>query len=96
MRLAVLRSTRPTVLVHHSIQPAEDGRSHSFIRYISVVTLENVRYAIERTSSFIKVFFWSRKSIAIQVPKDVTRPGPTINTDTWVWIECLRRDRSRR
>jgi hypothetical protein len=92
MRLAVSRSTRPIVSVHHSIQPVEDGRFHSFIRRIAAVTLENVRYAIERTSSFIKVFFWSRESLAIQVPRDVTHPGPTINTDTWVWIKCLRRD----
>ncbi|KAI9455818.1 glycoside hydrolase family 16 protein [Boletus coccyginus] len=38
-------------------------------------------YAIERTSSFIKVFFWSRHSI--NVPKDISSPGSTIHTDNW-------------
>ncbi|KAH0828889.1 glycoside hydrolase family 16 protein [Lanmaoa asiatica] len=38
-------------------------------------------YAIERTSSFIKVFFWARKNASI--PKDLSSPGSTIDTDNW-------------
>ncbi|KIJ63521.1 glycoside hydrolase family 16 protein [Hydnomerulius pinastri MD-312] len=38
-------------------------------------------YAIERTSSFVKIFFWERHSMS--VPTDVTNPGSTINTENW-------------
>ncbi|KAF8434387.1 glycoside hydrolase family 16 protein [Boletus edulis BED1] len=38
-------------------------------------------YAIERTPSFIKVFFWSRHDPT--TPKDVSSPGPNINTGNW-------------
>ncbi|KAF8551537.1 glycoside hydrolase family 16 protein [Imleria badia] len=39
-------------------------------------------YAIERTPSFIKVFFWPRWEF-IDVPNDVKSPGSTIDTDNW-------------
>ncbi|KIK91498.1 glycoside hydrolase family 16 protein [Paxillus rubicundulus Ve08.2h10] len=38
-------------------------------------------YAIERTSSLIKVFFWSRYSTS--VPSNVKTPGSTIDTGSW-------------
>ncbi|KAH7883436.1 glycoside hydrolase family 16 protein [Phlebopus sp. FC_14] len=38
-------------------------------------------YAIERTSTFIKIYFWERGSTS--VPGDVKAPGSTVNTDTW-------------
>ncbi|KAN0081723.1 glycoside hydrolase family 16 protein [Tylopilus felleus] len=38
-------------------------------------------YAIERTPSFIKAFFWSRQSS--DVPSDVSSPGSRIDTDNW-------------
>ncbi|KAG6382199.1 glycoside hydrolase family 16 protein [Boletus reticuloceps] len=38
-------------------------------------------YVIERTPSFIKVFFWSRHDPT--TPKDVSSPGPKINTGNW-------------
>ncbi|KAF9218745.1 glycoside hydrolase family 16 protein [Gyrodon lividus] len=38
-------------------------------------------YAIERTSSFIKIFFWERGSTS--VPSDVQYPGASVDTDNW-------------
>ncbi|KAL4062153.1 glycoside hydrolase family 16 protein [Scleroderma citrinum] len=37
-------------------------------------------YAIERSSSFIKIWFWERGS---SVPGDVRNPGPSVNTNNW-------------
>ena len=39
-------------------------------------------YAMERTDTFIKVWFWSRNDPA--VPADVKTAGATVNTDAWV------------
>lgn len=89
IRLVVSQSTQPTVMVRRSIRPVEDGRSCFLVYQITLMmTLENARYAIERTASFIKVFFWSRSNAS--VPKDVSSPGSTINTDNWVWISWLK------
>ncbi|KAF8839838.1 2 beta-glucan [Paxillus ammoniavirescens] len=38
-------------------------------------------YAIERTSTFIKIYFWERGSAS--VPSDVIFPGTTVNTGNW-------------
>ncbi|KAF8059824.1 glycoside hydrolase family 16 protein [Lyophyllum atratum] len=38
-------------------------------------------YAVERTTSFIKVWFWSRNDGA--VPADVRNGGGSVNTDSW-------------
>ncbi|KIJ09998.1 glycoside hydrolase family 16 protein [Paxillus involutus ATCC 200175] len=38
-------------------------------------------YAIERTSTFIKIYFWERGSAL--VPSDVIYPGTTVNTGNW-------------
>jgi len=40
------------------------------------------RYALERTNSFIKVWFWSRS--ASGVPSDVSGGASSVNTDNWV------------
>lgn len=40
-----------------------------------------VRYAIERTSTFIKIYFWGRGSSS--VPNDVQHPGTSVNTGNW-------------
>ncbi len=39
-------------------------------------------YAMERTNSFIKVWFWSRTDE--NIPNDVLTGGSNINTDDWV------------
>ena len=39
-------------------------------------------YAMERTNSFIKVWFWTRSSGS--VPSDVSSGATTVNTDNWV------------
>ncbi|KAF9236017.1 glycoside hydrolase family 16 protein [Melanogaster broomeanus] len=38
-------------------------------------------YAIERTSTFIKIYFWERGSAS--VPSDVRSPGTSVNTSNW-------------
>lgn len=38
-------------------------------------------YAIERRSTYIKIFFWERTSSS--VPSDVKSPGSSINTSNW-------------
>lgn len=38
-------------------------------------------YAMERTTSFVKVWFWTRNG---NVPSDVKSGGSTVNTDAWV------------
>jgi hypothetical protein len=38
-------------------------------------------YAIERTNSFINVWFWERHDDS--VPSDVVHRRPTVNTDDW-------------
>lgn len=42
----------------------------------------NTRYAIERSSSYIKIFFWERSSGS--VPSDVKSPESNIDTSKWV------------
>ena len=44
-------------------------------------------YAMERTSDFIRVFFWARNDGS--VPAEVANGGSSINTDTWVRILFL-------
>lgn len=39
-----------------------------------------IRYAMERTSDFIKVWFWPR----LGAPSDVQNGDNTLNTDSWV------------
>lgn len=39
-------------------------------------------YVMERTTTFIKVWFWTRN--APDVPADVRNGAPTLNTDTFV------------
>lgn len=43
-------------------------------------------YAMERTTDFIKVWFWSRGSA---VPSDVSSGAGTVNTDNWVCIRAV-------
>jgi hypothetical protein len=38
-------------------------------------------YAIERTNTYIKVWFWGRNDMS--VPSDVSKPGSTVNTRYW-------------
>jgi hypothetical protein len=40
------------------------------------------RYAIERTDSFIKIWFWARNDGL--VPSDVANGCSSVNTDNWV------------
>lgn len=39
-------------------------------------------YAVERTDSYIKVWFWSRTSF--RVPRDILRGERVVNTQNWV------------
>ena len=44
-------------------------------------------YAMERTTTFIKVWSWSRNDPT--VPADVKTAGATVDTDAWVRIALL-------
>lgn len=46
------------------------------------LSIHHFRYAVERTNSFIKIWFWSRAATGI--PSDVTSGGTSVNTDNWV------------
>ena len=41
-----------------------------------------VRYAMERTDSYIKIWFWARD--AGTVPSDVRDAAPSVNPNSWV------------
>lgn len=41
-----------------------------------------IRLAMERTETYIAVYFWERKSTA--VPSEISNPGETVNTNSWV------------
>lgn len=44
-------------------------------------------YAMERTTDFIKIWFWSRGDA---VPSDVSNSVGTVDTDNWVYIQALQ------
>jgi hypothetical protein len=48
----------------------------------STLTCLFIRYAVERTDSFIKVWFWARKDGL--VPADVANGSSSVDTDNWV------------
>ena len=44
-------------------------------------TCSPYRYALERTSTFIKVWYWPRN--AYNIPSDVWNGANSVNTDAW-------------
>ena len=81
MRAVVSRLMMTEAMDRASTTTEEDGQSlssPSCTRYRSQV---DDRYAIERTNSFIKVWFWPRNS---GVPSDVSNGATSVNTDNWV------------
>ena len=81
MRAVVSRLMTTEAMDRASTTTEEDGQSlssPSCTRYRSQV---DDRYAIERTNSFIKVWFWPRNS---GVPSDVSNGATSVNTDNWV------------
>src|ERR1700733_10767143 len=50
--------------------------------FLRIVSYPLIRYAIERTASFIKIWFWSKGDSA--VPSEVVSGGSSVDTDTWV------------
>ena len=43
-----------------------------------------LRFAMERTPTFIKIWFWSRHTS--DIPSDVQSGTSTVNTSNWVWF----------
>lgn len=60
----------------------EDGTSGHLVHIKHHLSPILLRYAMERTSSFIKVWFWSRNDG--NVPSDVKNGATNVNTDSWV------------
>lgn len=48
----------------------------------SIEVANPTRYAIERSSTYISIYFWERGSSS--VPSEVKFPGSTVDTSTWV------------
>jgi hypothetical protein len=49
------------------------------------------RYAVERTSTYMKIWFWSRRDLSVP---DEVKFGPTsgtIDTETWVGLTVSRK-----
>ena len=67
-----LRSTRMAAV--GSWFTASAGREHPHVFF--------TRYAVERTDSFIKVWFWARNDTSI--PADVAGGWWLVDTDNWV------------
>jgi hypothetical protein len=59
-----------------------DGTHAALLFWMSHWLISLHRYAIERTSTFISVWFWSRN--AANVPADVKAGGTAVNTGNWV------------
>ena len=78
----VFKSPIVTALGQTSITLAVDGEFHvSFSQaYTEVANL--TRYAVERSSTYISIYFWERGSSS--VPSQVKSPGGTVDTSTWV------------
>lgn len=73
-------------MAHPSIQTVEDGKSSRYFEY-GLLLIAVSRYAVERTNSFIKVWFWPRNAGGI--PSDVTNGASTVNTGNWVCLPFL-------
>lgn len=83
---AVLLSLMGTALGRISTTWAVAGELHFSQTFIEVAN--PTRYAIERSSTYISIYFWERGSSS--VPNQVRYPGGTVDTSTWV-IDSYRR-----
>ncbi|SJK98519.1 uncharacterized protein ARMOST_01787 [Armillaria ostoyae] len=54
---------------------------HSAMEHLSTTTVEDGEYAVERTDTFIKIWFWARNNNSI--PPDIQVENANINTDAW-------------
>lgn len=68
-------------MVLTSIAMGVDGVYFSTTSQVALLT-DLIRLAMERTSSFIKIWFWSRS--ATNVPSDVLNGSGSVNTGNWV------------
>lgn len=76
----VLRWLTGTALGQTSTTSAAAGEFHFSRALIEVAN--PTRYAIERSSTYISIYFWERGSSS--VPNGVKYPGGTVDTSTWV------------
>lgn len=76
------RQLYPTAMDPRSTTMAAGGVSISSCFYfLSRLIVGQIRYALERTPTFIKIWFWPRS--ATNIPSDVLNGASSINTDTW-------------
>lgn len=74
----------PEAMAPLSTATAADGEFQMNQLGVSMIHLlvMSCRYAVERTNSFIKVWFWSRNGGT--VPADVSSGSSSVNTANWV------------
>jgi len=65
-----------------SMRMAEDGKLSPFPKDPASRPRNHPRYVLERTNSFIKIWFWGRDSCC--TPEEVANGAGSINTDKWV------------
>jgi hypothetical protein len=58
-----------------------DGAWSLVYSWIGTLRFSTCRYALERTPTFIKIWFWPR--YAPNVPPDVWNGSSEVNTDAW-------------
>jgi hypothetical protein len=85
MRVVVYSSRKTTtVLVQDSTASMEDGALLQIIINTLVPHRFFCRYAMERTNSYIKVWFWERYDNS--APVDATSGAWSIDTSLWVMV----------
>ncbi len=85
---AVFRFRIRSAMEHLSTTTVEDGEYYSSLElcYLQVGTLTSLfRYAVERTDTFIKIWFWARNNN--NIPADIPGENANINTDAWVCVD---------
>lgn len=85
IRDAVSRSQRRRVLAPHLMITVVDGMCLSLTSISQrsyEVMRDECRYAVERTSTYIKIFFWPRNSYS--VPDEVKNGSYEVHPDNWV------------
>jgi len=87
-RDAALGSQQPIATVPLSIATVEDGAMRVYLLSGISLLIVIFRFAVERSSTQIRVFFWPRNSGS--VPNEVRNGGTSVNPDNWVCNFNLR------
>jgi len=81
MQAVELPSTRPTTMGLRSTPLVEDGESCLYKKWSSAVHIAICRYAMERISTQISVWFWPRNDAS--VPAEVKNGASVVTPANW-------------